>query len=122
MYIGVVCVLWDTFSAKTMLSACDLPLTLVGPRGTVRYRSTQVHPEPSGSPPSPSPQGAEVQQCAPSELLRLTEAAVSSVKRELARRTSLSGASTIDDVGSESVAKLATTKTLHVCQSIMSLI
>ena len=81
---------------------------------TVRYRSTKVHVGPSGPSPSRAPSGAPAQLCAPEELVKLTEALVSTIERELTRRSSLRGDLTIDDVGSKSVAKPATTtKTLH---------
>ena len=110
-----MCVRCDTLSTKTMWSACDLSSSAVADSGsTVRYRSTKVHVGPSGPPPSRAPSGAPAQLCAPEELVMLTEALVSTIERELTRRSSLRGDLTIDDVGSMSVAKPATeTKTLQ---------
>ena len=92
-----------------MWSACDLsPAAVVDSGRTVRYRSTKVHVGPSGPSPSRAPSGAPAQLCAPEELARLTEALVSKRERELTSRSSLRGDLTIDDVGSKSVAQLAT--------------
>ena len=79
-----------------MLSACDSSSTPVDYRVTARYyRSTQVHPGPQGSPiPLALPKGIE-KHCG---LQQLTEATVSSIKRELTRRASQGGASAIDVV------------------------
>ena len=97
-----------------MLSACDPPLSYDDHDGTVRYQSTQVHPEPEGSIQLLPPKGAEARQRAFEELTRLTEAFVSTLERELTKESSLRGVSTIDDVGSESAAEPAPAKrTLH---------
>ena len=109
----------NTFFAKTMLSACDLSSGATGDsRGTVRYsRSTQVHPGLQSSPPPP-PQGAEALQRALSELQQLKEATVSLSKRELTRRASLRGVSTIDVVEfMPAVKPEAPTKTLQTLRS-----
>ena len=95
---------------KAMLSACDPPLSDDDHGGTVRYQSTQVHPEPEGSIQLLPPKGAEARQRAFEELTRLTEAFVSTLERELTKESSLRGVSTIDDVGSESAAELAPAK------------
>ena len=113
----VRCVPCDTFSTKTMWSACYLsPSAVVDSGRTVRYNSTKVHVGPLGPSPSEASSDAPAQLCAIEELDKLTEALVSKNERELTRRSSLRGDLTIDDVGSKSVAELATEKrTLHGC-------
>ena len=98
-----------------MLSACDPPLSYDDHDGTVRCQRTQVHPEPEGSTQLLPPKGAAARQRAFEELTRLTEAFVSTIERELTRGPSLRGASTIDDVGSESVAEPAPAKRTLQC-------
>ena len=111
-----VCVLCDTLSTKTMWSACDLsfpPLAdsrLGVPLGTEARKCTtdrQVHHLPQHC-KVPKHSYMYVHHHA-SELLRLTEALVSSIERdrELTRGSSLGGTSAIDDVGSESVATVS---------------
>ena len=99
----------DTFSTKTMWSACDLsPSAVVDSGRTVRYKSTKVHVGPLGPSSSEASLDAPAQLCAIEELVKLTEALVSKNERELTRRSSLRGDPTIDDVGSRSVAEHAT--------------
>ena len=95
VYVGV-CLFFVTRSLlKIMLSACDSPLPSDDHGGTARWNSTAI--------------------CALDELTRLTEAFVSTIERELTRGPSLRGASTIDDVGSESVAEPAPAKRTLQC-------
>ena len=116
VYVGV-CLFFVTRSLlKIMLSACDSPLPSDDHGGTARCQRTQVHDERKGSTQTPSPQGGTARLCALDELTRLTEAFVSTIERELTRGPSLRGASTIDDVGSESVAEPAPAKRTLQCR------